>query len=309
MSSITTLRVAYIPEHFSTPLFLAKQKGYYEQNNLNIEFVKVLEGTGRLVKLLNDGEVDIAIGLTEGFVADLASDKNQGNYKLIDTYVNSPLLWSISTGSQRDELKEVTDLNSDSSIGVSRIGSGSYVMSFVLSHDLKYTKSFSKFPILSNFKNLRDSVNHKLSNDENSDAFMWEYFTSKKYYDNNEIKPIGQIYTPWPSWVITVSSKQVETNPEPIKKFLNAINQGIQYFNHHQDEAIEYIYTNLDYSKEDASEWIKTVKFNTDLGLFKLNRDAVVEKTSQILKLAGVLKDNDETINSRLTGSVIVKEI
>ncbi|KAK6203029.1 uncharacterized protein RJT21DRAFT_23981 [Scheffersomyces amazonensis] len=304
-NEITTLKVAYIPEHFSTPLFFAEQQGYYESQNLKIEFVKVLEGTGRLVKLLNDGEVDIAIGLTEGFIADLA--KGNDSYKLIDTYVNSPLLWAVSTGSNRNELTKVDQLDGKS-IGVSRIGSGSYIMSFVLAHDLKFSKEFSNFPILSTFKNLRDSVNHKLEDKElNSDAFMWEYFTSKKYYDNGEIKQIGQIYTPWPSWVITANAKTLESKNEAIKAFVSSVNKGINYFNVNKDKAIEYIGENLDYSKEDAGEWIKTVNFNSKVGQDELNWEAVVGKTSEILKIAGVLTDSDEVISSRLESTVLKK--
>ena len=67
------LRVAYIPEHFLPPLFFAEQNGYYAEHGLEIEFVQVLEGTGTLIKLLNDNQVDIALGLTEGSVADFGN--------------------------------------------------------------------------------------------------------------------------------------------------------------------------------------------------------------------------------------------
>ncbi|KAK6453790.1 uncharacterized protein RJT20DRAFT_63350 [Scheffersomyces xylosifermentans] len=304
---VTKLRVAYIPEHFSTPLFFAEQQGYYKSYGLEIEWVKVIEGSGRLIKLLNENEVDIAIGLTEAFVADIA--KGNDSYKLIDTYVKSPLLWAISTGSKRGELTTAEQLQGKS-IGVSRIGSGSYVMSFVLAHHLKFNKPFSSFPILSNFKNLRDSVNQKFDSDnelQNSDAFMWEYFTSKKYYDNKEIKQIGEIYTPWPSWVINVTNKALTANKQAIKDFITSVNQGVAYYNKNVDEAVEYIGTNLDYSKEDAREWSKTVKFNDQLGEAELDWESVVTKTSEILKLAGVLSDEDTVISQRLQEGVVKK--
>ncbi|KAG2731177.1 hypothetical protein G9P44_005593 [Scheffersomyces stipitis] len=303
--SLTKLRVAYIPEHFSTPLMFAEKHGFYEKRGLEIEFVEVIEGSGRLIKLLNSNEVDIAIGLTEAFVADIA--KGNDAYKLIDTYVKSPLLWAISTGSKRDELTEAQQLDGKA-IGVSRIGSGSYVMSFVLAHSLKFAHEFSSFPILSNFQNLRDSVNLKFGNEselKNSDAFMWEYFTSKKYYDNGEIKQIGEIYTPWPSWVINATKNVYTSNKKAVSDFLAAVNEGIAYFNGHVDEAIDHIGTNLDYSKEDAQEWSKTVQFNDKLGEAGLDWESVVSKTSAILKLAGVLSDSDEVIAQRLEGGVV----
>ena len=74
---------------------------------------------------------------------------------------------------------------------------------------------------------------------------MWEYFTSKKYYDNHEIKQIDQIYTPWSSWVVATSSDSLQAKSDAIKNFIDAVNQGIQYYNEHVDEAIEYISSNL----------------------------------------------------------------
>ena len=49
------LRVAYIPEHFALPLFLALKHQFFKTE---VKFVPVIEGTGRLVKLLNDDEVE-----------------------------------------------------------------------------------------------------------------------------------------------------------------------------------------------------------------------------------------------------------
>lgn len=292
-----TLKVAYIPEHFSTPLFFAQQQGYYKAHDLSIEFVKVPEGSGRLINLLNSNEVDIAIGLTEAFIADIA--KGNENIHVLDTYVKSPLLWAVSTGSNRDD---VTDAKQLKRIGVSRIGSGSYVMSFVLAHQLG-VPSFDQFQVLSNFKNLRDSVNLK-DGVEGSDAFMWEYFTSKKYYDNHEIKQTDQIYTPWSSWVVATSSDSLQAKSDVIKNFIDAVNQGIQYYNEHVDEAIEYISSNLDYSAEDAKEWTKTVEFNSRIGKTPLDWDTIVVKTKDTLKLAGVLAESDDVILKRLNSNV-----
>lgn len=305
MASSTTLRVAYIPEHFSTPLFLAQQQGYYG-SELNIEFIPVVEGSGRLIKLLNENQVDIAIGLTEAFISDIA--KGNETYKLIASYVKSPLCWAVSTGYNRQDINQLSDLQSKA-IGVSRIGSGSYIMSFVLGLQQKFLEPFfSKFPILSNFKNLRDSVNLKFDNNhdelENSDAFMWEHFTSKKYYDNKEIKKIGEIYTPWPSWVINCNQTVLENHKSQVDQFLTAVNKGIKYFWDNQQEATSHIANNLDYSKEDAEEWIKTVEFNGKLGEEPLDWDSIVVNTAEVLKKAGVLTDSDEVINKRLEKGV-----
>lgn len=76
-------------------------------------------------------------------------------------------------------------------------------MGFVLA-DSKGWLTPSKAPFenvpLNTFEKLREGVN-----DGTVDFFMWEHFTSKRYYDNGEIKKIGEIYTPWPSWWVLSS--------------------------------------------------------------------------------------------------------
>lgn len=299
------LTVAYIPEHFSTPLFFTRDQGFYAERNLEVEFVPVVEGSGRLINLLNEGAIDIAVGLTEAFVADVA--KGNDKYSVVGTYVESPLCWAISTGKDRD-FNSASDL-AGKKIGVSRIGSGSYIMSFVLGMQQKFAVPyFSGFPILHNFQNLRDAVNQKYTNEngqiEDADAFMWEHFTSKKYYDSGEIKRIGEIYTPWPSWVVTVNQKVLDARKADIQGFLAAVKKGIAYFLQNPEAAVEHILTHLNYSAEDAREWLKTVQFNEQIGLKEIEWDRVVKNTASVLKVAGVLTDSDEKIESSLKAQI-----
>lgn len=299
------LKVGYVPEHFSTPISFAQSKGYFEELGLKeVELIPYPSGSGHLIQSLGDGSIDIAIGLTEAFVRGLA----QGNesYKLINTYVKSPLRWSVSTGYNRDDVNEIKELQGKD-ISVSRIGSGSFVMAYVLALQQGFKEPFfNSFPILSTFKNLRESVNlHE--GFERSDAFMWEHFTTKRYYDNKELKKIGEIYTPWPSWVINARSETLSSNKDDVAKFIQAVNKGISYFNEHKEEAIEWIYTNLDYSQEDASEWIKTVEFNTDLvNLKDFDYENALTKTYKVLIQAGVLnKEDEEVIIERINAGLL----
>lgn len=294
-------KVGYVPEHFSTPIAFAESLGFFKQFGLEIELIPYPSGSGHLIQSLEDNSLDIAIGLTEAFVRGLAQGKE--NYKLIGTYVKSPLRWSISTGYNRDELTSQDQLQSKR-ISISRIGSGSHVMSFVLALQQGFQKPFySEFPIVSTFKNLRDSVNLK-EGVEPSDAFMWEHFTTKRYYDNKEVKKIGEIYTPWPSWVINARTELVNEKKEELKKFIQAIELGINHFEQNQEDAIKYIYTNLDYSEEDAREWIKTVHFNSRK-VATIDWETVVNKTSDVLIEAGVLEDDKSVIDTRLEAGVL----
>lgn len=201
--------------------------------------------------------------------------------------------WAVSTGAARPDISSVDSL-SGRKIGVSRLGSGSYVMGFVLADQQGWLTQkpadsstspspYSDFVILNTFENLRKAVNSG-----EADFFMWEHFTSKRYYDSGEIRKVGEIYTPWSSWKIVASTKLVRDGQLDLRlhNLFEKLDKGIQHFNANHDEAVKYISTELDYSEEDAREWLKTVRFPTRTEGVDLS---VVESTVATLRKAGVL--------------------
>lgn len=216
-------------------------------------------------------------------------------HQMCDANANKILIgWAISTGAKRD-INSVADLK-NGKIGVSRIGSGSYVMGFVLADQNNWLSPSSPNPFevipLQTFEKLRNGVN-----DSTADFFMWEHFTSKRYYDNGEIKRIGEIYTPWSSWKI-VASTSIEKGDSRLEALFEKLDQGVKHFQEDQEESVKYISTELDYSEEDAREWLTTVEFTkrtkgVDLG--------VIKKTVDILKKAGVLNEKGMTAETMVT--------
>lgn len=295
MASTQPLRVGFVPEHFSTPIHFAKK--HY---GLDAELIPFPSGTGHMITALRSGEIDVGIGLTEGWVAGLGKSQESGDqdggYRLVGTYVETPLCWAISTGANRPEITSVDSLQAGK-IGVSRIGSGSYVMGYVLADERKWlvptagigtgheqASPFSDTVVLNTFENLRKAVNSG-----EADFFMWEHFTSKRYYDNGEIRKVGEIYTPWSSWKIVASTGLVNGDKlDPrVEDLLGKLNLGIKHFNENTDEAVQYISTALDYSEEDAREWLKTVRFpERTQGV----DPQVIVNTVDILCKAGVLQ-------------------
>ncbi|KAF2963512.1 hypothetical protein GQX73_g10058 [Xylaria multiplex] len=268
------IRIGFVPEHFSTPLHFAHK--YF---GLNAKLIPFPSGTGHMITAIRAGYIDIGIGLTEGWVAGLGKEDTPGDggYRIVGTYVETPLCWAISTGAKRPEIISLDSLKG-SKIGISRLGSGSQVMGYVLAEREGWlsppTAPYSDFVILQNFANLRNAVN-----DGTADFFMWEHFTSKRYYDSGEIRRVGEIYTPWSSWKIVASTA-----------LLRAGEKGGDYFETHKDEAVEHISTALDYSAEDACEWLTTVRFSSKTEGVDIN---VITKCIDVLQKAGVLKEGD----------------
>ncbi|KAL8874927.1 MAG: hypothetical protein Q9198_006649 [Flavoplaca austrocitrina] len=262
-----------------------------------------------MVTALRAGELDIAIGLTEGWIAAIAKEfsahqatekpPSDNDFKVVGTFVETPLCWAISTGYSREYITDVQDLIGKK-LGVSRIGSGSYVMSYVLKDREGWDQPFECVP-LQTFEALRKGVN-----DGTVDFFMWEYFTSKRYYSSDTLHPVkkvGEIYTPWPSWKIVARIPLIDT--PALDSFLDKVNAGTKYFEEHQEEAVQYISTKLDYEEEDAKEWMKTVRFARDVRGVK---KSVIKDTVEMLQKAGVIegeiwrKGDESTMAEKFVG-------
>lgn len=157
-------------------------------------------------------------------------------------------------------------------------------MSFVLADKQEWLKVPGEHAFtavcLETFERLRQAVNAGTA-----DFFMWEHFTSKRYFDNGEIKKIGEIYTPWSSWKIAAR----EASDERIPDLFTKLNQGVRHFLDHPEEAVAYISSELDYSEEDAREWLKSVEFAKNV---KGVKKEVVENTMAVLRGAGCMPED-----------------
>jgi hypothetical protein len=292
-----------------------------------------------MITSLRGNEIDIAIGLTEGWVAGLAGKQQasqssaDGGYKVVGHWVDNPLRWAIVTGRNRDEITGVSDLK-DKRVGVSRLGryainiesyraqyslkltltySGSHIMSFVLAQQQGWkADSLTTIP-LGPFGPLRDGVSGLDSSkpeqtaNPSAEFFMWEEFTTKPYFHatsekpNPPLKKIGEIFTPWPSWMI-VASTALFPNPEQdqlLESLFQALDEGIKDFEADTARVVKLLGTGelgCNYIEEDATEWLKDVKFtNATRGV----DDKIIGGVVDVLKVAGVIDSamsNDEAI-------------
>lgn len=207
MSTAATLpciRVGGVPEHFNLPWRLACADELFELHGVKVVWRDYELGTGALLSALRSGEIDVIIALTEGLISAISTDclqssSQQSSIRLLGTYVESPLCWAISTGAE-SRIENVEELRYQK-IGISRLGSGSHLMSCVLASQRGWQQEDLHYEIEGSFKQLRESVNA-----QRTQAFMWETFTTKPFHDSHEVKRIGEITTPWSCFLI--ASKQ-----------------------------------------------------------------------------------------------------
>lgn len=114
-------------EHYLTPLHLALRSPAASSLPFKISLQPFPSGTGHMITSLRENEIDIGIGLTEGWVAGLAGkqhaqkDPATDGYKVVGHWVDNPLRWAIVTGRNRDSINGEKDLK-DGRVGISRPG-------------------------------------------------------------------------------------------------------------------------------------------------------------------------------------------
>jgi ABC-type nitrate/sulfonate/bicarbonate transport system substrate-binding protein len=215
-----TIKIAGVPEHFNLPWHMCIENGEFEEVGIKLEWTDVPEGTGKMSQMLRDGETDIAVILTEGIVKDI----NAGNdSKIVQVYVQSPLIWGIHVDAN-STYKELADLK-DKKPAISRMGSGSHLMSIVNAQNQNWDTSTLQFEIV----NTIDGAVESLSSGK-ADYFMWERFMTKPLVDNGTFRRISDCPTPWPCFVIAVKNEVLEKQPNTIAQILEIINLTTQEF-------------------------------------------------------------------------------
>lgn len=217
---MTTLKIAGVPEHFNLPWHLCIDLKEFEAENINLKWTDVPQGTGKLCQMLRDNETDIAVLLTEGIVKDIAAGNPS---KIVQIYVESPLIWGIHVA-ENSSYKTLEDLE-NTKVAISRLGSGSQLMSYVNANNQGWNTDNLQFEIV----NTIDGAVEALTNGT-ADYFMWERFMTKPLVDKKIFRKIADCPTPWPCFVIAVRDEILEKYPKIIHTILDIINNKTSEF-------------------------------------------------------------------------------
>ena len=246
-----TIKIAGVPEHFNLPWHLAIENGDFEKRNIDLQWTDVPEGTGKMCQMLRDGSADIAVILTEGIVKDIVAGNPS---KIVQVYVQSPLIWGIHVAAISD-FKKVEDLE-NKKVAISRLGSGSQLMAYVNAGNQGWKTEKLQFEII----NTIDGAVESLTNGT-ADYFMWERFMTKPLVDKGIFRRIDDCPTPWPCFVIAVRNELLKSNPAIIAKILEIINQTTEEFKDipsiDKTLALKYLQ-----KIEDIQEWLSITQWS-----------------------------------------------
>lgn len=275
-NSITTFKIAGVPEHFNYPWHFAIEQGYFTKAGLNIEWQDNKSGTGAITKLLNTGEIDLAVLLTEGIIADIAKG---GASKIVQVFVKSPLNWGIHVSSN-SAIQHKFGIKGKR-FAISRIGSGSHIMAYVLAQQLGYKPNPEDFVIVNDI----DGAEKALSNGD-ADVFLWEKYMTMPLVESGYFKRIGEIPTPWPGFVIAARNEICETKEEELKSLLNVIRTASGDFMTHPD-SFELIAKRYGLKTDKMYEWFQITEWETNEQV----RGDMIYTTAQTLQKVGIIKE------------------
>lgn len=246
------IRVGGVPEHFNTPWHTAEMRGCFAAAGLDVAWTDFPGGTGAMNAALRGGEIDVALALTEGLVADL----HRGNpSKLLGTYVSSPLTWGVHVPAG-SALESMTDLD-DARYAVSRPGSGSHLMACVDRH----ARGLAPTPPLEVVGDLAGA--RAALSDGSASAFMWEKYTTKHLVDSGEWRRIGEVPTPWPCFSIAARDEAIASSGAELLSMLGVVRGEARRLAASADIA-SIIGIMYEQREPDVAEWLRGVRWSCE---------------------------------------------
>lgn len=265
------LRITGVPEHFNFPWKKVVAKQPFEKDGITLQWTDESRGSGQMNKDLREDKTDIAIVLTESFLKDFEAGNPS---KMIGFHVISPLNWGIhiaggSTVNFLDEIRNPTFL-------ISRIGSGSQLMAYVLAEREGWNPEELEFKVVDNLSGALEAMSS-----EQPEMFLWEKYTTKPWVDSGELKRIGEVPSPWPCFAVIASNKALAEFGEVIFRLRDLVFEESQKLAINPT-AVADISKNYELNEVDVKAWFEQTRWATDA---KLSRSGLLESMGRMIEL------------------------
>jgi len=236
--------------------------------------------------MLRNGEVDLAVLVTEGAVRDILRG-NPG--RIVGAYVDTPLTWGVHVGTSSaitspEQLKGVT-------FAISRLNSGSHLAAMAYAQAHGWTPKEAELLVVND---LAGAV-ERLKSPEPI-AFLWEKYTTKHLVDGGTFRRLDEYRSAWPSFVIVATEAVLAEHPKELQRVLKVIRDqaaGLMQ----KKTAPEIIAQRYKMSLEDAREWFVGVKWNTD---GKVDADGLARVVETLLIVGMLSKEEADEFAARL---------
>lgn len=266
-----TLRITGVPEHFNFPWKKVVESQPFLSKGIQLNWTDESRGSGQMNKALRDDETDIAIVLTESFLKDF----EEGNpSKIIGFHVKSPLIWGIHIpgNSPIDNLNQIEKPQ----FLISRIGSGSHLMAFVLAQREGWNPEKLEFNVVGNLDGALEAMNP-----ETPEMFLWEKYTTKPWVDSGDFKRIGEVPSPWPCFLIVASEKAISEYGDLIFELRDLVYQTSSEIQNNPQTPME-IQKGYGLELEDVKDWLSQTTWETEAKISQSEMAEAMEKMKEL---------------------------
>lgn len=268
------LKVGGVPEHFNFPWIKLIESNAFSSIGVNLEWINFPGGTGAMSEALNKEEIHIAMMLTEGSVKQIADGMQ---FRILQKYIATPLNWGIYTHPDT-EFSNMQDLK-DTKAAISRYGSGSHLMTYLLAQTNNWNKDELSFLEVSDLDGGLKAIQNK-----EASYFLWEHFTTKPFVEAGKFKQLGTYPTPWPCFVIVVKNNIYNQYSEKINQVIEVVNNESATIK--STKNIEHqIAEMFNLKVEDVTKWLKLTEWSNE-SFSEVEHEFVYNS----LKTSGILK-------------------
>ncbi|MFN8276328.1 MAG: ABC transporter substrate-binding protein [Chitinophagales bacterium] len=241
-----------VPEHFNLPLELALEAGWFTEVGLDVQWTYYPGGTGAMTRALGEGALDMAILLTEGFVAAAAQGLPA---VLVKTWVESPLVWGIYSGAH-SATHSIYD-RTPKQYAISRHGSGSHLMALIHAAQRGEVPAPEQFTVVNSIECAVASLTAG-----QTQVFYWEQLMTQQYVAGKQLKNIGSFQAPWSGFLVAAGTAAWQQKRTALQQVLAVMNRAAQTFPA-QPHFQQQLQQRFGLAPADTAPWLQHTVWNT----------------------------------------------
>jgi len=277
------LRVGGVKEPFNLPWITAFEAGAFSSLGLEVTFTEYAGGTGALVDALETGEIDMATLLTEGAVTAIAKGREIG---LHSAFTTSPLLWGIHVAAEASQTK--VDELKGKKFAISRFGSGSELMAYVLADRENWTLRDQQFVVVGGIDGAVEALPARKAH-----IFLWERFVTAPLVKRGIFRRVGDLATPWPAFYTAARSDLLAQDRSLVDDVVSTVLDQAQRLTADPEAAVDVIVDRYGMLKRDTRSWLDGVAWPTTVQVDDQVLAQVMDTMAELGRIPAVIPIED----------------
>jgi ABC-type nitrate/sulfonate/bicarbonate transport system substrate-binding protein len=224
-----TLMIGFTPNVGYAPYYVAKAKGFYQEEGLDVEFQYTAEGVGAVMKQLGAGKVEFGYGGDSGIIDAAAQNVPVMAVQKIIQKNLFRIVVRLDSG-----INTPADLRGKSIAFSGPTGGDTQVAKIILYESgLRFDEIEARFvgaqTIAAFVEGQVDALGAYLPQQVIAEALMKE---KAKAFEGHRYTPLGTTYT-------YTSKRLAEKNPGLVERFVRATQKGLDYAVKNPEEAVD----------------------------------------------------------------------